>query len=271
MYLTDATVSDALLRHLLDPVMDDRLAMAYVKLDELLAVHQEHPETRNHYFTDKYNALQARQYKNKTTQALEDAFEKRGEMTEEDIPHLLAMLREKKEVNMDLIAAGSTFNAMEAFYKVCTQLCNSLCAHQFSTKVAMKLFIDNVPNLVVRANIASRLSTLFCPKSVFAMNPVTMRKIASETEEKKAQRQEVCSKLESLKAGNNLCKQYALRVTSGQSSCIYVKLSLIETVFPNLERVASNLSISSSLSSVEIVEEDTPEHEESDVGQSIVD
>jgi hypothetical protein len=119
LYLTDATVSDALLRHLLDPVMNDRLAIAYIKLEELLAVHKEHPETRNHYFTDTYNALQARQYENQTIQALEDAFEKRGEMTEEDIPHLMAMLREKKEVNMDSIAAESTFNAMEAFYKVC--------------------------------------------------------------------------------------------------------------------------------------------------------
>jgi len=53
--LTDATVSDALLRHLLDPIMDQRLVLAYAKLDELLAVHKEHPETRNHYFTDNYN------------------------------------------------------------------------------------------------------------------------------------------------------------------------------------------------------------------------
>lgn len=79
----------------------------------------------------------------------------------------------------------------------------------------MKLFIDNVPNLVVRANIASRLSTLFCPKSVFVMKPDTVKKIASETEEKKAQREDICSRLKTLKAGNDLCRQYALRVTSG--------------------------------------------------------
>ena len=220
LYLTDATVSDALLRHLLDPLMNDRLAMAYTKLDELLAVHKEHPETRNHYFTDRYNDLQAKHYEDKTTKALEDAFGKRGEMTEEDIPRLLMILREKKEVNMDLIAAESTFNAMEAFYKVC--VLNYAVVHVLTNpfvKVAMKLFIDNVPNLVVRANIASRLSTLFSPKSVFAMSPDTVKKIASETEEKKSQRQEICGRLKSLEAGNDLCKQYALRVTSGQSSC----------------------------------------------------
>lgn len=118
LYLTDSTVSDALLRQLLDPVMDERLRIAYVKLDELMAIHKEHPETRNHYFTDNYNALQAGRYAKKTIHVLEEALEKRSKITEEDIPRLMALLREKTEVDMGLVAAESTFNAMEAFYKV---------------------------------------------------------------------------------------------------------------------------------------------------------
>lgn len=117
-YLTDATVSDALLRYLLDPILDERLKTAYLKLDELMAVHKEHPETRNQYFTDQYNALQKQQFEKKTTKVLKDAFRKHGEMTEADIPHLLALLRHDTEDDMDWIAAQSTFNAMEAFYKV---------------------------------------------------------------------------------------------------------------------------------------------------------
>jgi hypothetical protein len=54
--------------------MDQRLMLAYAKLDELLAVHKEHPETRNHYFTDKYNELQREQSKAKTTRVFEAAF-----------------------------------------------------------------------------------------------------------------------------------------------------------------------------------------------------
>lgn len=38
--------------------------------------------------------------------------------TEDDISSLVAILREKPEADMDPIAAESTFNAMEAFYKV---------------------------------------------------------------------------------------------------------------------------------------------------------
>jgi len=61
-YLTDATVSDALLRHLLDPVMDKRLTLAYGKLHELMAVHKERPETRSYHFTDEYNAFQQKKF-----------------------------------------------------------------------------------------------------------------------------------------------------------------------------------------------------------------
>lgn len=85
----------------------------------------------------------------------------------------------------------------------------------------MKLFIDNVPNLVVRTTIASQLSFMFCPKSVFAMSSDMVTKIASESADKKIRRQEISEKLKALEAGNALCKQYALRVTSCESSRSY--------------------------------------------------
>ncbi len=78
----------------------------------------------------------------------------------------------------------------------------------------MKLFIDNVSNLIVRAIIAFQLTFMFCLKSVFEMNFDMMMKIASESENKKLRRQEIDEKLKVLKASNTLCKQYALRVTS---------------------------------------------------------
>ena len=120
-FLTDDTVSDAVLRHLLDPIMDDKLRLAYAKLDELMAAHKEYPETRNHYFTDTYDALQRRPSDTEMTKLLKKAFATRTEMTEEDIPFLVGMLKVKAEPDMDLVAARATYNAMEAFYKVCLQ------------------------------------------------------------------------------------------------------------------------------------------------------
>jgi hypothetical protein len=122
-YLTDATVSDNLLRYLLDPAMDQRLTLAYAKLDELMAVHKEHPETRNQYFTARYNMLQRKQSEAKTTEVLDKIFDRCEEITKKDIPQLLEMLHKNAEADMDLAAAESTFNAMEAFYKVRQPTC----------------------------------------------------------------------------------------------------------------------------------------------------
>lgn len=131
-YLTDTTVSDALLRYLLDPIMDNKLKLAYAKLEELMAVHKEHPETRNHYFTDMYNALQWKQSEAETTNVLLKAFQDQSSMTDDDIPSLVAILREKREADMDLLTAQSTYSAMEVFYKVC---CLSLSYQCFPKQI----------------------------------------------------------------------------------------------------------------------------------------
>ncbi len=118
-HLTDATVSDALLRNLLDPIMDKRLTLAYAKLQELMAVHREYPETRNPHFVERYNALQRNQWTVKTTKLLQKAFEGNDDsMNARDIPQLLTILRQDIGTDADLVAAESTFNAMQAFYQV---------------------------------------------------------------------------------------------------------------------------------------------------------
>lgn len=120
-YLTDDTISDALLRYLLDPIMNNKLKLAHAKLEELMAVHKEHSEIRNHYFTDIYNALQQKQSEVETADVLQKAFENRSHMTDDDISSLVTILREKREAGMDLVAAESTYYAMKAFYKVYRQ------------------------------------------------------------------------------------------------------------------------------------------------------
>ena len=54
--------------------MNDKLKIAYIKLDELMSGHKQHFETRNHYFTDMYNALQRRKSQTESTDVLKKAF-----------------------------------------------------------------------------------------------------------------------------------------------------------------------------------------------------
>jgi len=124
-YLTDVTVSDVLLRYLLDPILDNKLNLTYIKLDELISIHKEHSETRNHYFTDMYNALQRKQSEIETINVLKKAFAHRSEITEDDISSLVITLQQKPEANMNLVAVEFTYNAMKTFYKVTRS--NSCC------------------------------------------------------------------------------------------------------------------------------------------------
>ncbi|TKA53129.1 hypothetical protein B0A49_11929 [Cryomyces minteri] len=149
----------------------------------------------------QYNALQKQKSEAAVKERLEEALADGSSISKDDIPWLISLLRENAQPDMDLVAAESTYNAMDALYKV-----------------AMKLFIDNVPNLVVRAIIVSQMPSMFCPESVYAMDSATVKKIASESEAKQIRRRELSEKLAALDAGSALCNQYALRVTSARGT-----------------------------------------------------
>ena len=72
----------------------------------------------------------------------------------------------------------------------------------------MKVFLDNVPSLVIQETIVNQVPRMFCPESVFSMESDLVRKIASESEAKKLQREELTRKLGTLDAGHRICKQY---------------------------------------------------------------
>ncbi|KAF1960874.1 hypothetical protein CC80DRAFT_590193 [Byssothecium circinans] len=97
---------------------------------------------------------------------------------------------------------------------------------------------------------------MFCPKSVLAMSPDLIKRIASELEDKTIQRKEINDKLVALEAGNDLCKQYALHVTSD---------------LPVRKKVRYSRSLSTTSTHVSVgLAEETPKSEgsESDVESS---
>ena len=85
-------------------------------------------------------------------------------------------------------------------------------------KTAMKVFLDNVPTLVIQETIVNQLPRMFCPESVFAMKSDLVEKIASESEARRLQREEFIRKLGTLETGYGICKQYVGRANSG--SCL---------------------------------------------------
>ena len=79
----------------------------------------------------------------------------------------------------------------------------------------MKVFLDNVPSLVIQETVVNQVPRMFCPESVFAMESDLVKKITSESEVKRLQREELTRKLGTLNAGYSICKQYVARGSSG--------------------------------------------------------
>lgn len=75
----------------------------------------------------------------------------------------------------------------------------------------MKLFIDNVPTLVIEVALIEPILNMFCPTHVISMKIETVASIAAENEEKKSIRDALTRKLTVLNAGAITCQVYAAR------------------------------------------------------------
>jgi hypothetical protein len=78
-------------------------------------------------------------------------------------------------------------------------------------QIAMNLFTDNVPTLVVQAQIIREVPNILCPTAVFSMDADIIKRIAGETQEKIDERDAILRRLTILEKGARICKQYAKR------------------------------------------------------------
>ena len=98
-------------------------------------------------------------------------------------------------------------------------------AEKFYLKVALKRFIDDVSVEVMEAQLVSKLHDILSPVSIFSMPDEIVTRIAGESEESRAEREQLMRQLEVLRAGLETCKRFAsVRVAGG------VHLSAVLTV-----------------------------------------
>lgn len=88
----------------------------------------------------------------------------------------------------------------------------------------MKLFIDNVPNLVGEVAIVAPISAMFRPKDVLGMESELVSAIAAESDEKKSVRDKLSNKHAVLESGKKTCKQYATRESASKLSCPSIRV-----------------------------------------------
>ena len=74
--------------------------------------------------------------------------------------------------------------------------------------MALKRFIDDTANEVVEGKLISPLGGIFTPVAVSTMSVDLVASMAGESEESRAQREEVAKQLDVLTKGSDTCKRF---------------------------------------------------------------
>lgn len=126
-YLTDEVTSEAILRELLDPLIDEKIKLLDPKLDEILAPHQRgHPITYNHYFTESVQEIREERLETDIEIRLltylgllgHDEGEEEINMINIEKSKLVSALSSRDSKCMDTFACSEILDCMEAYYKV---------------------------------------------------------------------------------------------------------------------------------------------------------
>ncbi|KAL2062905.1 hypothetical protein VTL71DRAFT_5977 [Oculimacula yallundae] len=192
-HLTDEDVCENITRFWLYPIMEEKLNLAYSKLDDLLEVHKDYPMTTNSLFLSNSKSTRQDSSKKALESMLKDRSHPDKDVSVDEITKMMSAIT-TKEMDMDMAAAEEAFDNMNAYYEV-----------------AMNLFTDNVPTLAIQSPIIREVPKTFCPTAVYMMGSDVVTKIAGESEEKMMERDTILRRLGTLENGARICKQYAKR------------------------------------------------------------
>lgn len=125
-YLTDDTSAEALLREIVEPLMDEKLERLSQKLEELLEPYRRgHPITYNHYFTETIQDVRQKRLEKDIERRLNTFIGQKdnlvtGQINVKNIQKsgLVLALSTRNEADMDKYACSEILDCMEAYYKV---------------------------------------------------------------------------------------------------------------------------------------------------------
>lgn len=197
--LTDEDTIEALFTHWIDPKLTARFEKANERLDALLTDRERHAITYNHYYTEVLQSLREERQVNELgakIQRFMDSSSTYGEAL--DVTRLAKSLATQSESDMDKFACSELLDSVQAFYKV-----------------ALKTFVDNVSVHVVEGLLISDLWSILSPTDVGQMSSSLVAKIAAESTESQALRQQLNRKLQTLERGLEICQRH--RSTTGHN------------------------------------------------------
>lgn len=104
----------------------------------------------------------------------------------------------------------------------------------------MKRFINNIAIEVIEAKLVSPLGDIFTPVAVSAMSADLVTSMAGESEENRAQREQLTKQLDVLTKGSNTCKRFiGVRLLSKKWPCLFYFSSCL---YPELVQMMAQLN-----------------------------
>lgn len=125
-HLTNDVTSEALLREIVDSLMNEKLRRLDQKLDELLEPHRrDHSITYNHYFTETIQNVRQKRLEKEIARRLNTFLDQKKNATTKQInvknvktSNLISTLSSRNEVDMNRYACFEILDCMKAYYKI---------------------------------------------------------------------------------------------------------------------------------------------------------
>ncbi|KAH7324040.1 interferon-induced GTP-binding protein Mx [Rhexocercosporidium sp. MPI-PUGE-AT-0058] len=197
-------------RKIFEPALNELLGTLNAKTTELLTPHQKsHPITYNHYFTEALQKVRSERSMVEYTRIIQDflgvpSLESVHFNQYKDLRPLVTALVKRTEPDINRFACSEALDCMEAYYKV-----------------ALERFVDDIAIEVVEAKLISQLHDMFSPTTVISMPADLVTSIAGESEENRAQREQLNKQLEVLMKGIETCKRFVgVRIFGADDSTI---------------------------------------------------
>ncbi|EAW11895.1 Dynamin family protein [Aspergillus clavatus NRRL 1] len=197
-YISDEATSVVLFDELISPELDELRRNLEKRTRELLAPHHKgHPITYNHYFTETLQSIRASRQRARLSSTMRNFFgvdDLSGSYVLNGsyrLDDLLQSLVSLTEPDMTRLASAEALDCMLAYYKV-----------------ALKRFIDDVAVEVIELNLVQSLSSILSPVKVFEMPSELVTRIAGESKENRALRDQLNRKLQVLAKGLETCRQF---------------------------------------------------------------
>lgn len=117
-YLTNEDVSENIFRFWLHPIMEEKLNLAYAKLDELLEVHKDYPMTTNTHFIKNCRTLRPDSSKKTLESMLKARLQSGQDVSVDEITQMMSTVTSEADVDVDMVAAEEALDNMQAYYEV---------------------------------------------------------------------------------------------------------------------------------------------------------